>query len=141
MFEALHGAVTNAVHTVEDTVWENTRNQYFIVDEETGEYSPKMIKINLPRVENGAVTKETYEIPALALVKQNSVALKELSIEFDLELHDKIENSLLANLPKNVNATGEKTQTRAKLIMKFKSDAPPEGIMLINDALTKSIPR
>ena len=141
MFETIHGAVTDAVHSVESTVWDNMRERYFDKNEEDGSYDPKTIRVNLPNVVEGKIEYQFYDVPVLALVKQNAIALQEMTIEFDVELQDKVETEILASLPSSFKGKGDdgedNSNTRAKLSMKFKGTDPQEGLMLLNDKLIK----
>lgn len=144
LFETLHGAVTSAVQSTENSVWESTANRYFEPDP-AGGYRPKMITLNMPSVVDGKIEYSSYEIPMFSLVKPTCIALDEMSMEFDVELQGQEKNAITAALPRNItNKDGSSSadvNSRAKLMMKFKATDPQEGVMLINDKLIKVIPR
>lgn len=132
---------------VETTVWENTASRYFEIDESAadGSYKPKIVMLNLPSVEEGVVKYTPYEIPLFTLVKPHNISLEEMTMEFEVELQSTSNNAMTVSLPRNISKLSgllsAGSNSKAKVMMKFKATDPQEGVMLINDKLMKVIPK
>jgi hypothetical protein len=140
MFEAVYKSVVDAVHTVQDASWENTKQQYFDQDSD-GNLVPKTARMTLPHMEDGKLGLKAFDIPLLTLAKHQTITVDEMTMAFDVELRslDKAdkEQGLLAAMPRGFISR----YPTAKVTIKFKGGEPCEGLMLLNDKAHSVLPR
>ena len=138
VFEAVHQAVVDAAAAVENASWTSLRDRYF-TQADDGTYTPKIVRMTLPHVDQGKVTQQPFDLPLFALTKHHSLAMDTMKVEFDIELRglDKPDDSLMAAMPRGLLSRGP----TAKVSITFKGGDAHEGVMLLNDKILKSFPR
>jgi hypothetical protein len=138
VFEAVHQAVVDAAAAVENASWTSLRDRYF-TQADDGTYTPKIVRMTLPHVDQGQMTQQPFELPLFALTKHHSLAVDTMKVEFDVELRglDKPDDSLMAAMPRGLLSRNP----TAKVSITFKGGDAHEGVMLLNDKILKSFPR
>ncbi len=126
--------------------------------------NPICIDVNFPNFdESGSTVYRKVSVPKLCLVPISSLKLNEVSVDFKVKLYGKIKlkeyekkvkdeqnaekvkdsnympknNSYLGYIPGGFGIRNENDNSYANIKLKFVSEEPPEGLMRINDELTK----
>ncbi len=126
--------------------------------------NPICIDVNYPNFdESGSVVYRRVSVPKLCLVPISSLKLNEVSVDFKVKLYGKIKlkeyenetneeqkdkkvknsnhrpkaNSYLGYIPGSFGIRNDSDNSFASISLKFVSEQPPEGLMRINDELTK----
>ncbi len=126
--------------------------------------NPICIDVNYPYFdESGAIAYRKVSVPKLCLVPISSLKLNEVSVDFKVKLYGKVKlneyddttdgplksgktensyfkpknNSYLGYIPGGFGLRNDSDSSYANIKLKFVSEEPPEGLMRINDELTK----
>jgi hypothetical protein len=136
LFEAVHQSIVDATQQVDQAAWESIQEKYFV--EKDGVLQAKTISFQLPHIENGKVEQKKFTVPVFALSKHNTIALDEMTIDFEVDLQGVNDdmNHLIAGLPKRFLSSNV-----AKVSIKFKGADANEGLMLLNDKAHAVFPR
>ena len=144
LFQAIQRSVMQATKVAQASSIRSMQRDYFevVVDEEgkeTGELRPKTVKLLLPHHEDDTIVNRAFDVPLYSLVNHQTMAVSELDMEFEIELHGfggDDESPLEASTD---GGSGERRKV-AKIRMKFNGVESPEGVMRINDKILKTFP-
>lgn len=137
LFQAVQEAIVDANRIVEKNAYDMLCDRYFT--EKDGQYIPKTVNMVLPNVDkNGKIQQQPYDIPIFSLIKPHALSIDKLSMDFEVDLHSKEEEHIIASLPKGLFSS---KRTSAKVKVTFKATEPQEGVMLLNDKVYKSFPQ
>lgn len=132
LVKSLYRSTMMAQQKVEELHIQNFLTKYF--DEEG---KPNFVSIELPTNDNDGSTSVSVDVPLLTLAHQSYLNIKELEMEFEVELGH-IEDIEEDNISAKVTSVNGKNM--AKILLKFKSEDPPEGIAKIRQELNKVLP-
>ena len=132
LVKSLYRSTMMAQQKVEELHIQNFITKYF---DEDGH--PNFISISLPTNDNDGSTSVSVDVPLLTLAHQSYLNIKELEMEFEVELGH-IEDIEDDNISAKVSSVNGKNM--AKVQLKFKSEDPPEGIAKIRQELNKVLP-
>ena len=95
---------------------------------------PNLFRLNLPTHDGPPVE---VDVPLITLTHGNHLNIKELEIEFEVELGhlEDVDDDDISAAVTSVNG-----KRMAKVKMKLDSDAPPEGIARIRQEMIKQLP-
>tara|TARA_Y100000034_G_scaffold99818_1_gene122825 strand:- start:361 stop:792 length:432 start_codon:yes stop_codon:yes gene_type:complete len=134
LFTALHAAVSEATKVARDNGITQVQEDFFYRETEDAPYSPRTIALRLPTVIDGKPAEAIANVPLYALAHHQSLAIDQLVVSLDVELHALDEKEIM------VASSAASTTTKVHIEMTFKGSDPPEGTMKINDKLAKAIP-
>jgi len=132
LVKSLYRSTMMAQQKVEELHIQNFITKYF---DEDGK--PNFVSIELPTNDNDGSTHVSVDVPLLTLAHQSYLNIKELEMEFEVELGH-IEDIEDDNISAKVNSVDGRNM--AKVILKFNSEDPPEGIAKIRQELNKVLP-
>ena len=132
LVKSLYRSTMMAQQKVEELHIQNFITKYFDKDG-----NPNFISISLPTNDNDGSTSVSVDVPLLTLAHQSYLNIKELEMEFEVELGH-IEDIEDDNISAKVTSVDGKNM--AKVQLKFKSEDPPEGIAKIRQELNKVLP-
>ena len=132
LVKSLYRSTMMAQQKVEELHIKNFVTRYF---DEDGK--PNFVSIELPTNDNDGTTSVSVDVPLLTLAHSNYLNIKELEMEFEVELghFEDIEDD---NISAKVSCVDGKNV--AKVRLSFNSEPPPEGIAKIRDELNKVLP-
>ena len=132
LVKSLYRSTMMAQQKVEELHIKNFVTRYF---DEDGK--PNFVSIDLPTNDNDGTTSVSVDVPVLTLAHSNYLNIKELEMEFEVELghFEDIEDD---NISAKVSCVDGKNM--AKVRLSFISEPPPEGISKIRDELNKVLP-
>jgi hypothetical protein len=132
LVKSLYRSTMMAQQKVEELHIKNFVTRYFDKDGK-----PNFVSIDLPTNDNDGTTSVSVDVPLLTLAHSNYLNIKELEMEFEVELghFEDVEDD---NISAKVSCIGGKNV--AKVRLSFVSDVPPEGISKIRDELNKVLP-
>ena len=111
--------------------------QYFITKYFDEDGHPNFVTIELPTNDHDGSTNVSVDVPLLTLAHQSYLNIKELEMEFEVELGH-IEDIEDDNISAKVNSVDGRNMAKVKL--SFNSEDPPEGIAKIRQELNKVLP-
>ena len=132
LVKSLYRSTMMAQQKVEELHIKNFVTRYFDKDGK-----PNFVSIDLPTNDNDGTTSVSVDVPLLTLAHSNYLNIKELEMEFEVELGH-FEDVDDDNISAKVSCVGGKNI--AKVRLSFVSDVPPEGISKIRDELNKVLP-
>ena len=132
LVKSLYRSTMMAQQKVEELHIKNFVTRYF---DEDGK--PNFVSIDLPTNDNDGTTSVSVDVPLLTLAHSNYLNIKELEMEFEVELghFEDVEDD---NISAKVSCVDGKNV--AKVRLSFTSEPPPEGIAKIRDELNKVLP-
>ena len=132
LVKSLYRSTMMAQQKVEELHIKNFVTKYF---DEDGK--PNFVSIHLPTNDNDGTTSVSVDVPLLTLAHSNYLDIKELEMEFEVELghFEDVEDD---NISAKVSCVDGKNMAKVKL--SFNSEPPPEGISKIRDELNKVLP-
>ena len=132
LVRSLYRSTMMAQQKVEELHIKNFVTRYF---DEDGK--PNFVSIHLPTNDNDGTTSVSVDVPLLTLAHSNYLNIKELEMEFEVELghFEDVEDD---NISAKVSCVDGKNIAKVKL--SFVSDVPPEGIARIRQELNKVLP-
>ena len=132
LVKSLYRSTMMAQQRVEELHIQNFITKYF---DEDGH--PNFVTIELPTNDNDGSTNVSVDVPLLTLAHQSYLNIKELEMEFEVELGH-IEDIEDDNISAKVSSVNGKNMAKVKL--SFNSEDPPEGIAKIRQELNKVLP-
>jgi len=132
LVKSLYRSTMMAQQKVEELHIQNFITKYF---DEDGH--PNFVTIELPTNDHDGSTNVSVDVPLLTLAHQSYLNIKELEMEFEVELGH-IEDIEDDNISAKVNSVDGKNMAKVKL--SFNSEDPPEGIARIRQELNKILP-
>ena len=132
LVKSLYRSTMMAQQKVEELHIKNFITRYF-----DKEGKPNFVSIDLPTNDNDGTTSVSVDVPLLTLAHNNYLNIKELEMEFEVELghFEDVEDD---NISAKVSCVDGKNM--AKVRLSFISEPPPEGISKIRDELNKVLP-
>ena len=132
LVKSLYRSTMMAQQKVEELHIKNFITRYF-----DKEGKPNFVSIDLPTNDNDGTTSVSVDVPVLTLAHSNYLNIKELEMEFEVELghFEDVEDD---NISAKVSCVDGKNV--AKVRLSFASEPPPEGISKIRDELNKVLP-
>ena len=132
LVKSLYQSTMMAQQKVEELHIKNFVTRYF---DEDGK--PNFVSLDLPTNDNDGTTSASVDVPLLTLAHSNYLNIKELEMEFEVELghFEDVEDD---NISAKVSCVDGKNMAKVKL--SFNSEPPPEGISKIRDELNKVLP-
>ena len=132
LVKSLYRSTVLAQSKVEQLHYQNFITNYF---DEDGK--PNFITLTLPSNDGDGTHSVNVDVPLLTLSHSTHLNIKELDIEFEVELghFEDIEDDEISAKVSSVN--GKKM---AKIKLKLDAAAPPEGIARIRQELIKILP-
>jgi len=132
LVKSLYRSTMMAQQKVEELHIKNFVTRYF---DEDGK--PNFVSLDLPTNDNDGTTSASVDVPLLTLAHSNYLNIKELEMEFEVELghFEDVEDD---NISAKVSCVDGKNMAKVKL--SFNSEPPPEGISKIRDELNKVLP-
>ena len=132
LVKSLYRSTMMAQQKVEELHIKNFVTRYF---DEDGK--PNFVSIELPTNDNDGTTSVSVDVPLLTLAHSSYLNIKELEMEFEVELghFEDVEDD---NISAKVTCIDGKNM--AKVRLSFNSEPPPEGISKIRDELNKVLP-
>lgn len=132
LVRSLYRSTMMAQQKVEELHIQNFITKYFDKDGH-----PNFVTISLPTHDNDGSTTVSVDVPLLTLAHQSYLNIKELEMEFEVELGH-LEDIDDDNISAKVSSCGGKNMAKVKL--SFNSEDPPEGIAKIRQELNKTLP-
>jgi len=132
LVKSLYRSTMMAQQKVEELHIQNFITKYF---DEDGH--PNFVTIELPTNDHDGSTNVSVDVPLLTLAHQSYLNIKELEMEFEVELGH-IEDIEDDNISAKVNSVDGRNMAKVKL--SFNSEDPPEGIAKIRQELNKVLP-
>ena len=140
-------AERHELHSLErEEFWyqEHDKNGKPITAEDgTPVYRPRMVTLRMPVPEDGKLVEKDIQVPLQPLVTGQSLAVDEISVEMDVELHGLDGGEESKQLMCSTTAGGNilaKRHNSAKLKITFNGTSPPEGYARIDNQLIKLLP-
>ena len=132
LLRAIYNSATFAQRKIETEHMAHVLRTYFDDDG-----TPKCYRIKLPTNDGGET--ET-DIPLLTLAPSQHLSISELEMEFDVDIGQfDCEESDGKKIRARIGSENHH-KNKAKIQIKFKGSAPPEGIARVNDQLIKILP-
>ncbi len=106
-------------------------------------YSPKMVTLEIPMWEDGALVKKNIPVPLQSLTTGQSLQVDRLEVEMSVEisgLESSKKRGKVMVRPCPTSSWFQKVSNTAKLKLIFKGSEPPEGYARIDDQLVKLLP-
>ena len=132
LIKSLYRSTMMAQSKVEELHIRNFVERYF--DEEG---KPNFITLNLPTNDGDGSHQIDVDVPLLTLAHNTHLNIKELEVEFEVELGH-FEDVDSDEVSAKVSSVGDKTMAKIKL--KLDSADPPEGISRLRQELNKILP-
>ena len=132
LVKSLYRSTMMAQAKVEELHIQNFIERYF--DEEG---KPNYVTLSLPTNDGDGSQQIPVDVPLLTLAHNSHLNIKELDVEFEVELghFEDIDDD---NISAKVSTVGNKNMAKIKL--KLDSDDPPEGIARLRQELNKILP-
>jgi len=107
-------------------------------------YVPRMVVMEIPTWEDGALVQKRVPIPLQSLTTGQSLRVDTLEVEMSVEISgltaDSKKGKLMVRPCPNTPSWFKKESNAAKLKLVFKGSEPPEGYARIDDQLIKLLP-
>ena len=132
LVKSLYRSTMMAQQKVEELHIQNFITKYFDKDGK-----PNFVTIDLPTNDNDGTTSASVDVPLVTLAHSSYLNIKELEMEFEVELghFEDVEDDNISAKVSSING-----KNLAKVRLSFNSEAPPEGISKIRDELNKVLP-
>ena len=107
-------------------------------------YAPRMVVMEIPTWEDGALVPKRVPVPLQSLTTGQSLRVDTLEVEMSVEISgltaDSKKGKLMVRPCANTPSWFKKESNAAKLKLVFKGSEPPEGYARIDDQLIKLLP-
>lgn len=155
LFLAIHDSVTKATAVARDQGKHDLTGEFFEFNEDESCWVPKTIRVKMPVFVAGKQEERIFDVPLYALAKHQSLVMKELKIDLDVELdgldeaeahNDDLDASQRIRIggPKrglfSSITGGRRKGARASVEIKFEGGDPAEGVLRLNDKLVQVLP-
>lgn len=132
LVKSLYRSTMMAQAKVEELHIQNFIERYF--DEEG---KPNFVTLSLPTNDGDGSHQVDVDVPLLTLAHNTHLSIKELDVEFEVELghFEDIDDD---DISAKVSSVGNKNMAKIKL--KLNSDIPPEGVSRLRQELNKILP-
>ena len=129
LVRSIYRSTIMAQRKVDEQVVEHFLNRYFDKDGH-----PNLFRLSLPTLDGDPVE---VDVPLITLTHGNHLNIKELEIDFEVELGhlEDIDNDDISAAVTSVNG-----KRMAKVKIKLDSTEPPEGIARIRQEMIKQLP-
>ena len=114
-------------------------NRFF--DDETGE--PEILTLNLPYIDPSEtdVQYKEVKVPTLCLVPFNSVKIKDIEVEAEVEFQNVKSEDGGKKISARLRGGGfGRKANKAKIKIRVEGGDPPEALLKLNDTLVKVLP-
>lgn len=132
LVKSLYRSTILAQAKVEELHIQNFIERYF-----DNEGKPNFVTLSLPTNDGDGSHQVDVDVPLLTLAHNTHLNIKELDVEFEVELGH-FEDINTDEMSAKVSSVGDKNMAKIKL--KLHSDVPPEGISRLRQELNKILP-
>ena len=142
VFDDLISAIQEAVvraHETSEAQHVRMMDRFF--DDETGE--PEILTLNLPYVDPSEtdVQYKEVKVPTLCLVPFNSVKIKDIEVEAEVEFQNVKSEDGDKKISARLRGGGfGRKANKAKIKIRVEGGDPPEALLMLNDTVVKVLP-